>query len=180
VKTIIDKLEKAKSILEDLLIGDEDDPTNVVWNIVKEVINEIKTPLWIPYKDLSYAHDLLQAAENEVEEIPCSDKRKILQATTKISCAMGALETLIPLPLLHWETPEKRKDRTGEEWPDDWAVYYRVSKADCWVVFTYGEAKRDAVHSFIPLAQIICATEAGRPPDGWEPFVEEEEKTNGR
>jgi hypothetical protein len=71
-----------------------------------------------------------------------------------------------------WETPEQWEKRTGKAWPNKAAVYYRCSRADFWVVSSFGEAKRDIAMSFVHTADIVCATEAGPPPDGWQPEEE--------
>jgi hypothetical protein len=72
-----------------------------------------------------------------------------------------------------FETPEQREKRTGEKWPDDWAVYWRWAKGDkSWNCGFYQDAKAPPL---IPLGVaiygrvIVCATEAGPPPDGREP-----------
>ncbi|MDR2094304.1 MAG: hypothetical protein LBP76_02150, partial [Treponema sp.] len=74
-----------------------------------------------------------------------------------------------------WETPEQWKERTGAELPDDFPVWERcVSRYDRepWSLATYDEAKdnidvhKEYEHSRI---EIICATEAGCPPDDWAP-----------
>jgi hypothetical protein len=82
-----------------------------------------------------------------------------------------------------WETPEQREKRTGEPWPDSWAVYLNAWFSDSgksvyigniWQDTTLKEAKRvekilkgSKTTSF--LVAIICATEAGPPPDYWRP-----------
>jgi hypothetical protein len=72
-----------------------------------------------------------------------------------------------------WETPEQYEKRTGEPWPDKWAVYRRKNYPNTgwtsWEVLSYGWA-RFCVWQY----QIICATEAGPPPDDWEPDPEAE------
>jgi hypothetical protein len=68
-----------------------------------------------------------------------------------------------------WETPEQYEKRTGEAWLDNWAVYYRQKEHGTWsgwIVVKYSFAQRgleDTEHV------IVCATEAGPPPDGWMP-----------
>jgi RimJ/RimL family protein N-acetyltransferase len=64
-----------------------------------------------------------------------------------------------------WETPEQWEKRTGEAWPDNGAVYFKMSHLGDdveWGVCRLVSARRD--HD-------ICAvaTEAGPPPDGWKP-----------
>jgi hypothetical protein len=70
-----------------------------------------------------------------------------------------------------WETPEQRKERTGEEWPDRSPVYVRFrfktgdnkDKTYYWGLYEWHQARRFVKNI------IICATEAGCPPDDWEP-----------
>jgi hypothetical protein len=90
----------------------------------------------------------------------------------KVRCSFCHHEApLVPVP--DWETPEQWEKRTGEAWPDDWAVYalerrYTVLN-DVIVAFeamSYGAAKWKG------LDKIICATEAGPPPDDWKPEEE--------
>jgi hypothetical protein len=68
-----------------------------------------------------------------------------------------------------WYTSDQWEWCTGKPWPENGAVYYRCSRADCWVVSTFEDAKRDIVMSLIPTADIVCATEAGPPPNDWKP-----------
>jgi hypothetical protein len=67
-----------------------------------------------------------------------------------------------------WYAPEQWKGRTGEEWPDDWPVYLRAQYTTEgwgeWHVVAYSVAKREKYEK-----QIACFTEAGAPPDDWEP-----------
>jgi hypothetical protein len=86
-----------------------------------------------------------------------------------------------------WETPEQWEQRTGEKWPDDWAVYFMGWFSDgksifingVWQVKSLREARDTAKTLRLSkynryFIEIICATEAGPPPDGWRP--EEETK----
>ena len=80
-----------------------------------------------------------------------------------------------------WETPEQREKRTGEPWPDDWPVYccgqtdefakrydalLKRPHGYTWMCMTYKKANN---YEFYKMTHIICATEAGPPPDGWRP-----------
>jgi hypothetical protein len=74
-----------------------------------------------------------------------------------------------------FETPEQREKRTGEKWPDDWAVYVRNEKMiypGCWHVWEHKKWKDTEIRTKIPHYTIICATEAGPPSDGWKPGEE--------
>jgi hypothetical protein len=64
-----------------------------------------------------------------------------------------------------WETPERWKERTGKEWPNNAAVSYSTSDHG-WYADTYSLAR---ILSMTSSVQIICATEAGPPPDDWKP-----------
>jgi hypothetical protein len=71
-----------------------------------------------------------------------------------------------------WETPEQRKERTGEDWPDMNAVYVQAYKdyqgtGDWEPQYEWGVALHCEVKGL--RFTIICATEAGKPPDGWVP-----------
>jgi hypothetical protein len=75
-----------------------------------------------------------------------------------------------------WETPEEYLTRTGEEWPDDGAVYFCafVKTPSSFTVYTYEDALRvldmtRAHTGFDVKYQIVCATEAGPPPNDWRP-----------
>jgi hypothetical protein len=84
-----------------------------------------------------------------------------------------------------WETPEQWEKRTGEPWPDNGAVYYRDrgwhdagQTGWClWRVMSHKEAVKKPHEpncSGVSTAdfQIICATEAGKPPDECRPGLE--------
>jgi hypothetical protein len=66
-----------------------------------------------------------------------------------------------------WETPEQREKRTGEPWPDDWAVYalYETAAGEerFWAAEEYCYSRNGKSKC------IVCATEAGPPPDDWDP-----------
>jgi hypothetical protein len=80
-------------------------------------------------------------------------------------------------------TPEQYKARTGEAWPDNWAVYVRgfdKKEGGCefghaerffreWEATTYENAKWVVGRDYFLNVIIICATEAGPPPDDWRP-----------
>jgi hypothetical protein len=63
-----------------------------------------------------------------------------------------------------WYTPEE----WGEPWPDNGAVYARArfmtGEWSAWAACNYADAKLTMYTT-----QIICATEAGPPPDDWRP-----------
>jgi hypothetical protein len=65
-----------------------------------------------------------------------------------------------------FETPEQYKERTGEPWPDNAAVYWKWADDDAWTIGKYS-VMRDEYDPFG--VWIICATEAGPPPEGWRP-----------
>jgi hypothetical protein len=70
-----------------------------------------------------------------------------------------------------WYTPEQWEKRTGKAWPEDWAVYARAKYVESgwsrWGTLPYSESKLTMYKT-----QIVCATEAGPPPDDWRPEEE--------
>jgi hypothetical protein len=106
-----------------------------------------------------------------------------------MACINSALD-LLQSP--RWETPEQWEKRTGEKWPDDWAVYWRYSeifayKAKEWIpgkelvpvyyawdLEFYGPLKEKySSEIYDDRIDIVCATEAGPPPDDWKPEEDE-------
>jgi hypothetical protein len=70
-----------------------------------------------------------------------------------------------------WETPEQWEKRTGKAWPDDWATYVRLIFAKHgWDPYRYITAKSFQLSH--PGTIVVIATEAGPPPDGWQPEEE--------
>jgi hypothetical protein len=69
-----------------------------------------------------------------------------------------------------WETPEQYKERTGEDWPDEAAVYIYGECYDySWSVCRYITAKEWRYFC-------ICANMAGPPPADWKPEEVENDK----
>jgi hypothetical protein len=64
-------------------------------------------------------------------------------------------------------TPEEWKAETDEAWPDDWAVYTICVKDHR--EFWYPKSLELVKKAGVPLKNVICATEAGKPPDDWRP-----------
>jgi hypothetical protein len=70
-----------------------------------------------------------------------------------------------------WYTPERWEAETGEPWPDNGAVWQLIEwwkdpPVYQWLLSEHRFAKTEE-------RIVVCATEAGPPPDGWRP---EEEK----
>jgi hypothetical protein len=124
-------------------------------------------------------------------EKPFCDAKELIQAAvTHLENVVATAELQSP----RWETPEQYWERTGKPWPDDWAVYYQGRILLCsivdakivneywspfsWHVATW-KSSRKVINSgmearkYHDFGLVICATEAGPPPEGWEP---EEEK----
>jgi hypothetical protein len=91
------------------------------------------------------------------------------------SVAYDLIEEAIKELEPRWETPEQYEKRTGEPWPDDAPVFTRSrSGNDGWSVSTWGRHKQAV--SFVERMgfsahdpYVVCATEAGPPPDTWVP-----------
>jgi hypothetical protein len=105
------------------------------------------------------------------------NEHQIEKALEHIRSVIAELETP------RWYTPERWDAETGEPWPDNAAVYLRgFDKKECgcafghaeqfyheWVITTYENAKWVVSRDYFLNVIIICATEAGCPPDGWKP-----------
>jgi hypothetical protein len=100
------------------------------------------------------SHILMEAGLNQRRDVAAC-----------IAKAIAELETS------RWETPEQYEARTGKKWPDNAAVYYRVRHMPAiwsvWVVSRYADARKCRGKP-----QMVVATEAGPPPDGWKPEEE--------
>jgi hypothetical protein len=100
----------------------------------------------------------------EIKRLVAKDVEKVEKLVKDIDDAIAELKSP------RWYTPEQWEKRTGKAWPDDWAVFalerrYTVLN-DVIMGFeamSYGAAKWKG------LDKIICATEAGPPPDDWRP-----------
>jgi hypothetical protein len=107
--------------------------------------------------------ELLKSAKNEFAcVIPdCEGCRGSLN--TGLDLLDEALAELEAPP--RWETPDQWEKRTGEKWPDNGAVYALVLLLRgelIWEVMSYDTATSAAEY-------IICATEAGPPPENFKP-----------
>jgi hypothetical protein len=103
--------------------------------------------------------------------------------TPTVLACLNAAETQIKKAIAELKTPrrytpEQWLERTGVPWPDNGAVYMLYKPPEVsgvfpfWRIETYCYAKMYlngvAVHSKSCFA-VVCATEAGPPPDGWRP-----------
>jgi hypothetical protein len=85
-------------------------------------------------------------------------------------------EVILLLEEPRWYTPERWKEETGEAWPDNNGVFTRLVNRpnDEWDACLYGKHKI-AVNLLASLGApsyplyVVCATEAGPPPDDWKP-----------
>ena len=104
----------------------------------------------------------------------CPVEKEVEGRTWKLSSnGLNGIECDEYMP--NYITPEQWEKRTGRARPDDGAVYCRGDNKNGiwrkWIVLNYKDAKEGAR---IALdrgrnSQIVCATEAGPPPDGWSP-----------
>jgi hypothetical protein len=100
--------------------------------------------------------------------------KQVLKKLKKESIVEALLieETIALLEARHWETPEQYKKRTGESWPDDWAVYalYETNDGERqWFCESCGYAQHKGKRKSNNPKIIICAGYAGPPPDDWRP-----------
>jgi hypothetical protein len=178
MKTVIELLEDA---LDVMLHVTQIPESHQEIAYIKEAMAELKTPRWIPYKNLTAAHDRMSEAIKAVEEVTFrsrDEEKRIKTALNRIECAMGALETLIPLPLPRWETPEQYEKRTGKAWPDNGAVRVLLPNNE-WDLMEWWRAKqlrqdlarldKDFGDEPGDLLIVCDRGEAGPPPDGWQP-----------
>jgi hypothetical protein len=100
----------------------------------------------------------------------------------KVRCPFCHYEAvLVSFP--DWDTPEQYYTRTGKAWPNSGAVYLNawfsgsgksVYVGNRWQIVSLEEARR--IETNLQTSQyahftvaIICATEAGPPPENWRP-----------
>jgi hypothetical protein len=95
----------------------------------------------------------------------CLNATILLHQPTLVDIRRLEAEAQHPIEVPAWETPEQYEKRTREAWPEDAAVYTRAQYKDetwsSWQVCSYIEAEPTLYK-----IQIVCATEAGPPPDG--------------
>jgi hypothetical protein len=80
-------------------------------------------------------------------------------------------EAMALLKAPRWYTPEQWEKRTGKAWPDSGAVYWRGMDYDGlrseWRVSAYKSVR--LCPAIYRRSECVCATEAGPPPENWEP-----------
>jgi hypothetical protein len=107
----------------------------------------------------------LEQAKLFIQNIATRGNHAYLDRENAKACVERAIALL--KDSLCWETPEQREKRTGNPWPDNWAVYgkyhFENPEVEKFELMEHNAAKRDGYDV------IVCATEAGRPPDSWEP-----------
>jgi hypothetical protein len=161
MEKVIELLKTAREVSID---GDID----VAVTLIEKVLAELKVSRWIPYKNLADAHDCMSEAIKAVEQVTFlsrDEEKRIKTALNRIECAMGAIETLIPLPLPRWETPDQWEKRTGKAWPEDWAVW-SITTDGILEITTMGE---EEVRKTWGNHFYAIPTEAGPPPEDWRP-----------
>jgi hypothetical protein len=125
------------------------------------------------------AIELLEEADKYVFSISVhGDARKNVESRDMANQLIQEVIALLKAPC--WETPEQYEKRTGEMWPDNRAVYVGIDNDEVVdiAIMSYREAKEvkktgwryiygdGGVHKIV---YIVCATEAGPPPDDWRP-----------
>jgi hypothetical protein len=115
------------------------------------------------------AIELLERAREALEKEPRDLSCAVQTRTAR--CIIGEVLDELKAPR-RWYTPEQWKERTGEEWPDMNAVYVQAYKdyqgtGDWEPQYEWGVALHCEVKGL--RFTIICATGAGKPPDGWVP-----------
>jgi ParB family chromosome partitioning protein len=186
MKKVIEKLEKVKSFFDKAYQfsheeGIDNKPLKERIDMLEEALAKLKalprweTPRRMPYKNLTDALQYMDKAISAIEGVTFrgrDEQKRIETAVDRIECAKGAVETLIPLPLLRWETPEQWEKRTGDPWPDVGAVYALYEKNDGereWYGQSWDFTKNQQKKKNSNIMAVVIATEAGPPPDDWKP-----------
>jgi hypothetical protein len=193
MKKVIKNLKNVKSFLDKAYQFSHDEgvdnkPLKERIDMLVEAISELKrleTPRWIPYKNLTDALQDMDDAISAIEEVTFrgrDNEKRIETAIDRIECAKGAVETLIPLPLPRWETPEQWEKHMGKQWKG--AVYFNIfPNRDNKPFYENGAYQVSSTENIVETirlvtkimglfdftAIVICATEAVPPPDGWRP-----------
>jgi hypothetical protein len=163
VKKAINLLAQAHDRICEATSENEDccDCLSEALNLIDDAIAEIRTPASYTISD---AVDVLAEARAFLE------KEYIDDGIDKISSAISMLGELSEPP--RWETPEQHRERTGRDWPENWAVYvlvrnkYVQGRDYSWRAYNYYDTR-----PFRGRNPIVCATEAGKPPNSWRPEV---------
>jgi hypothetical protein len=140
MKEAIERLKQAVTHIQALRLANEDDEKYRDWAVydISETVTQLASmELGAPYKEAAYMAN------------------RLIQ------------EAIALLKAPRWETPEQYEKRTGEKWPDDWAVYALYEDNDGnrdWFCGTHHceQKKKIKIKNKNPL-MIICATEAGPP-----------------
>jgi hypothetical protein len=119
-------------------------------------------------RGMKKAIELLEEAKDEALNVACElDIGSTWR--NRLGITIDNLEAVIAeLQHPRWETPEQWEKCTGEKYPDTWAVYMRVQNKKGewagWLPTSYGASRLT-----LSVRQVVCATEAGPPPDTWVP-----------
>jgi hypothetical protein len=115
----------------------------------------------------------LEQLEKIIELLDAAKEASLFGSySTAVSCIEKAMAELNKF---RWETPEQYKMRTGKPWPDYKEVYWRWRYSGVrgyqggeWNYKSYGSLKEEYPNGIhIGIIDIICSTEAGKPPDDW-------------
>jgi hypothetical protein len=152
--TVSKIIEEAISELQALTNGETLEPVQVLNHVIYETTEALKFLDIAPCPDRDIGNVIEYNLEDGIDRL-----RNLIGAINKP----------------RWETPEQWEQRTGEPWHGNWAVYVRLIEENYrgpdsveWAVNTYKNVRKWHDDS-----QIVCATEAGPPPNNWRP---EEEK----
>jgi hypothetical protein len=110
---------------------------------VIELLEEARRDLIVYSRDEDYEHLLMFALSN-------------------IEKALDELKSP------RWYTPKQWEAETGEAWPDDWGVYVWDYALKLWIIRAYETIKYCEKFNGRKYP-VVCATEAGKPPDDWRP-----------
>lgn len=130
----------------------------IVMDLIQQAVRELKTPR----KSIG---KILEIADKTC--IACTHWEKCRADLSFSFCRHYEQEFI---------TPIEYEKRTGEPWPDNWAVYaraqYTTGEYSTWGVCNYADAAFTMYTT-----QIVCAnSNSGKPPDGWMPEEVKDQK----
>jgi hypothetical protein len=175
MKKIIERLERVLRIIPSITVDNwiSSDARAKVRSLTEEAITELKKPtVEINTLDFGELKDMLKdvycCITGEVEGDDKDENYKPCHTLDYLERARHHLDYILDYSgddKPRWETPEQREKRTGEAWPDNGAVYALVELLHgelLWEVMSHDTAKTAANY-------IVCAAEAGPPPNNWQP-----------
>jgi hypothetical protein len=128
-------------------------------------------------QDLECALEKLSYVDAGIVYTVCEKPFRDAKGLIRVAVAhLKKVAAIAELPHPYWETPEQYEKRTGEKWPNGWAVYALYennNNGNRWVFCESYYFASSELCEGNRLVAIICATEAGPPPVDWRPGVKQ-------